>query len=163
MFSFNNSEKLSSAYPVMKESIPKSSLGYNTNNKYPEFPPLMNDGRAITASYQPEAIVNEMLIQNNNIQSNWQYRQYLTKNAENIIKYNLQESCNDVGYYKRYDDISKTNVSTPYKYTSHSDNSKPFGYYSSDLKDLYLSREQLNASKVSPVITQEEFIKYVGK
>ena len=37
----NAPEQLNCAYPIIKETIPKSSLGYNTNNKYPEFPPLM--------------------------------------------------------------------------------------------------------------------------
>jgi hypothetical protein len=53
MFSnyFQNSEKLDCAYPVVKETLPLSSRGYHTNNKYPEFPPLMNDGRSIVASW----------------------------------------------------------------------------------------------------------------
>lgn len=28
-------------------SIPRSSLRYDTNNKYPEFPPIMSDGRSV--------------------------------------------------------------------------------------------------------------------
>ena len=158
MFS-NNFEQLNCAYPVIKESIPKSSLGYNTNNKYPEFPPLMMDGRAVIASYQPESILNESLIRENNIKSNWEYRKFLTSNAQQLLEYNFREACNDAGYYKRYEDIVNGSNSTPYHYSSATDNSKPFGYSSSDLKDLYLSREQLNASKVSPVITQEELIR----
>ena len=41
MFSFyTTGENLKCAYPIIKETIPKSSLGYNTNNVYPQFPPL---------------------------------------------------------------------------------------------------------------------------
>lgn len=156
-------EQLNSAYPVIKESIPKSSLGYNTNNKYPEFPPLMMDGRAITASYQPESILNESLILENGIKSNWEYRKFLTGNAQNLMEYNFREACNDSGYYKRYEDIMNNTNSVPFHYMSHSDTSKPFGYSSSDLKDLYLSREQLNAAKFSPSITQEEVIRGIPK
>ena len=152
-------EEVNCAYPIIKESIPKSSLGYNTNNKYPEFPPLMMDGRAITASYQPESVLNESLIRDNGIKSNWEYRKFLTENAPKLMQYNLRESCNDSGYYKRYEDIVNSTTSKPHYYTSPTDNSRPFGYASSDLKDLYLSREQLNATKVSPVITQEELIR----
>lgn len=162
MFSFDNSEKINSAYPVIKETIPKSSLGYNTNNKYPEFPPLMMDGRSITASYQPESILNETLIHDNNIKSNWEYRKFLMNNSQQLMEYNFRESCNDSGYYKRYDDILNKSGSVPYTFTSSTDNSKPFGYSSSDLKDLYLSREQLNSSKISPVITQEELIRGIS-
>ena len=159
----NKPEELNCAYPIIKESIPKSSLGYNTNNKYPEFPPLMMDGRAITASYQPESILNESLIRDNSIKSNWEYRKFLTENADQLMQYNFRESCNDSGYYKRYEDILNNNASTPYYYSSPTDNSRPFGYSSSDLKDIYLSREQLNASKVSPVITQEQLIRTISK
>jgi hypothetical protein len=164
MFS-NNFETIDCAYPIIKETIPKSSLGYNTNNKYPEFPPLMSDGRSITASYQPEAVVNNELIKQNNIQSNWQYRKYLTENSKQIMEVNFREASNDAGYFKRYAGTPINSVdkmydnTTPYTFDSFLDNNKPFGYSSSDLKNMYLSREQLNARKISPVITQDEIIR----
>ena len=141
--SFINSENINIAYPPLKESIPKSSLGYNTNNKYPEFPPLMQDGRSITASYQPQSVINDMLIQNNNIKSNWEYRNYLINNGNKIMQYNFVESSNDVGYYKRYDDLHSKIHSSPFLYTDSNDKRKPLGYVNSDLKNLYLSREEL--------------------
>jgi len=147
------------------KEIPKSSLGYNTNNKYPEFPPLMDDGRAVTTSYQPESVINQHIIHKNNIQSNWQYRKYLTENAEKIMQDNFRDSCNDCGYYIRHNDLPLTGIDqvkdnrTPFLYNSFYDNQKPFGYASSDLKDLYLSREQLESRKFSPAITQEEILK----
>ena len=49
--------------------------------------------------------------------------------------------------------------STPFLFNSVVDNAKPFGYANSDLKEIYLSREQLNARKISPAITQEEIWK----
>ena len=166
MFS-NNFETIECAYPIIKETIPKSSLGYNTNNKYPEFPPLMSDGRSITASYQPEAVINNDLIKNNNIQSNWQYRKYLTDNSKKIMEFNFREASNDAGYFKRYAGVPMNSVdkmfdnATPYTFDSFLDNNKPFGYASSDLKNMYLSREQLNAHKISPVITQDEIIRHM--
>ena len=162
---FSNFETIDCAYPIIKETIPKSSLGYNTNNKYPEFPPLMSDGRSITASYQPEAVINNDLIKNNNIQSNWQYRKYLTENSKQIMEYNFREASNDAGYFSRFAGTPINSVdkmfdnTTPYVFNSVMDNNKPFGYSSSDLKNIYLSREQLNARKISPVITQDEIIK----
>jgi len=169
MFSCNQFEKIDNAYPVIKETIPRSSLGYATNNKYPEFPPLMSDGRSITSTWQPEALINDDLIQSNNIRSNWQYRKYLTNNAKDIMEYNFRESSNDVGYYKRPIDLPnmQSNIVTnmngvPYNFTSILDNSKPFGYQTSDLKEMYLSREQLDSRKISPVITQDQLIKNVN-
>jgi hypothetical protein len=196
----NSLETISSAYPVIKESLPQSALGYKTNNKYPEFPPLMSDGRAVTASYQPEAVLNEKLLRSNNIQSNWQYRRYLTKHANEIMEYNFREASNDAGYFARQDDVpsSQSNKilgvsSTPYLYSSSTDlsnpktsdlhqqrkDSAPAGLTSSwsmiqneintapegrfpmfsDLKEIYLSREQLDARRISPVVTQDEFLR----
>jgi hypothetical protein len=150
----------------LKETIPSSALGYHTNNKYPGFPPLMSDGRAVLGSWQPESTINADLIQTNGIKSNWEYRQYLQKNAHKIIEYNFHESCNDVGYFKRPIDIPsiQSNLTqgihnTPHHYSSSLDNTKkPFGHVSSDLKDVYLSREQLESRKISPVITQDKLL-----
>uniref|UniRef100_A0A6C0DQE4 Uncharacterized protein n=1 Tax=viral metagenome TaxID=1070528 RepID=A0A6C0DQE4_9ZZZZ len=154
-------------YSVYQDLYPqaKTSLGYNTNNKYPSFPPIMNDGRAIVASYQPEAVANDELIKKNNIGSNWEYRQFLTKNALAIINQNFTETSNDMGYYKRFADAPianntyDTTNTVPYLYKSYSDNNKPKGYVTSDLKTEYLSREQLNSRLSSTVITQDEFIR----
>lgn len=165
MFS-NNAASLDYAYPVIKETIPQSALGYHANNKYDGFPPLMSDGRSVTSTWQPESTINADLIKNNDIQSNWQYRRYLTKNAKEVMQYNFRESSNDIGYYKRpleVLDIQSNLVSDiknkPYTFNSVLDNTKPLGYMSSDLKDTYLTREQLNSRKISPVITQEHLLK----
>lgn len=160
MFSFLSApEKVECAYPNIKETIPRSALGYGANPVYPGFPPIMMDGRAIVASDQPEAILNNALIKELGIQSNWQYRQYLTKNAKDIMRYNYTESSNDVGYFKRYED-SPNQYSVPFVYPSFVSQETPNGYQQSDLKQMYLSREQLNARKVAPVITQEEIMGY---
>jgi hypothetical protein len=51
---------------------------------------------------------------------------------------------------------------TPFIYPSFLDASEPKGYQSSDLKNLYLTREQLNSRMTSPVVTQAELIKYLS-
>ena len=150
-------EKLNNAYPSNREVVPESSFGYHSNNQYDNFPPLMSDGRALVASWQPEAVANKQLINENGITSNWQYRRYLTQNANSIMKTNFRESANDVGYIK-LDDKSESSVGGPFSFKSFLDHSKPVGYKTSDLKNLYLSREQLNARKVSPAITQEQLL-----
>ena len=166
MYAFENSQSLESAYPIIKETIPSSSLGYAANNKYPGFPPLMSDGRAVIGSWQPESTENANLIESNGIKTNWQYRQYLTKNSKDILEYNFRESCNDAGYFKRPIDIPSIQSNavsgmnnTPFMFNSIMDNRKPPGYEDSDLKQLYLSREQLNARTIAPMITQEELLK----
>jgi len=153
---------LSAAYPIDSGNdlvIPRSSLGYSTNAVYPGFPPLMSDGRAIVASDQPEAVLNNAILKDTGIQSNWEYRQYLTNQAKDIMRYNYRETANDVGYFKRYQD-TPAGYSVPYAYPSFISQEKPNGYVSSDLKTTYLSREQLQAQKVAPVITQDQLLSY---
>lgn len=146
------------AYPEI-DSSHKSKLGYHSNNQYDGFPPLMSDGRAITASYQPEAVLNNYLLKETGLKSNWEYRRYLTNQAKDIMKYNCIQSANDAGYYRRFiNNDSEKAYSTPYIYPSYVDTSKPQGYETSDLKEIYLSREQLQARMVAPEITQEQLL-----
>lgn len=134
---FSYPQPASADFPVIKETLPRSALGYTTNNLYPGFPPVMADGRSIVASYQPEAILNATLLQQNHIQSNWQYRKYLTANAGEIMQKNFREACNDMGYFERFapserGDTSPITKSGPTVSSSHS-----------DLKEMYLSRDEL--------------------
>lgn len=140
------------AYPTI--SMPGSSLGYGANNVHSSFPPRMSDGRSLIANATPSALVNNKLLSDTGIKSNWEYRRYLTKNAENIIKYNYTESLTDVGYYSRFVEPSAPlHTGAPVWYSSYQE--KPVGQ-ESDLKQLYLSREQLDALKVAPTATQSE-------
>lgn len=142
------------------EPTAKSSLGYNTNNKYPTFPPLMNDGRTITASWQPNAVANNKIIQDNHIKSNWEYRKYLTDNGVTIMRENLREASNDMGYYARFTDLDNDlkHHSTPFLYNSSNRNQQPKGFVMSDLKSQYLSREELEQRKLPVIFTQEQLL-----
>ena len=160
MFSFAyNSESINRAYPDVKETLPKSYLGYDTNNQYPQFPPKMSDGRSLISSWQPESTVNDNLIKKNEIESNWMYRKYLIENAKKIMESNFREACNDTGYVIPLYQDDKQDKNSPYVYKSFNDQIKPNGYQDSDLKQMYLTREQLNSKKVSPVITQEQLLR----
>jgi hypothetical protein len=133
--------------------------GYQTNNLYDNFPPLMADGRTITCTYQPTTLVNKRIIEETELKSNWQYRRYLTANAPDIMRYDYIEAANDIGYYKRYPDTPLP-FTTPFTYQSFVEQTKPKGYEDSDMKQLYLSREQLHARKVAPGITQSMLLQY---
>jgi len=103
---------------------PSNFRGYSDNNLYDGYPPLMSDGRTIIASYQPTSDINKTIIEKNGIQSNWQYRAYLTHNADDLRKQMFIESANDTGYIGHtYAPIHKAP--------------------DSDLKKLYLTREEL--------------------
>jgi hypothetical protein len=117
----------------------------------------MNDGRNYS-SWQPEAAVNERIQQKEGIQSNWNYRQYLQNNASQIMNYNTNESCYELGLdpHVKTDRTPSDNV--PYKFKGVFDTSKPgYGYNNSDLKNPYLTREQLNARLISPSINPGHF------
>jgi hypothetical protein len=123
-----------------------------SNNIHFDFPPIMADGRNY-ASWQPDAVINERIQKQENITSNWAYRQYLTQNALQIMKYNTSEACYDLGLpcHEQTNKTPSSNV--PYTYTSSFDAKNPgFGYCSSDLKSPYLSREQLNARIIAPTL-----------
>ena len=121
------------------------------------------DGRAVAASYQPESAINNNIILENNIKSNWEYRQYLTQNATRVMQGNFHEACNDAGYYTNSYNINETPyqmtgtpdiirdpMSTPFVYKQDNLTQMPFGYASSDLKDVYLSRHALSEDKNVP-------------
>jgi hypothetical protein len=164
-------QKIAVVHPSAQE-IPPSARGYAANNVYPGFPPLMNDGRALIASWQPEAIENNYLLKSSGVTSNWEYRKYLTHNAPSIIQRNFKEAENDCGYVdvggKRgnnsaylpiFAGLPKTHP-TPARYDSYIQPENQYGHFASDLKTNYLSREQLAARTVTPVITQAELLQW---
>jgi hypothetical protein len=148
---------LNSAYPHLSQ-LPKSTYGFQTHNLYKDFPPFMNDGRVLVASWQQESVTNNNLLQSTGMKSNWEYRRHLTENAKAMIEQNQAESLNDIGYIARYSTAPEQSTTVPYYYKSYLDNTQPFGYQSSDLKQLYLTAEQLNARKMAPVIRDTHFI-----
>jgi hypothetical protein len=116
----------------------------------------MSDGRTY-ASWQPEAVINTRIQKRENIHSNWQYRQFMTQNGNDIMKYNNTEWCYTLGLpcHKSVQTTPSNNV--PHLYTSSFDTNNPgFGYNNSDLKNPYLSRQQLQSRLISPSIHLEE-------
>ena len=138
-------------------------LGYN--NKFEGMPPFMQDGRLMSNSWQPEAENNVAMLKNNNITNSWQYRQYMINNANVIREYNHNESCKEMGcsknsdYFKLQGNEIKDTHNPPYRFTTPYDKTTPKGFTNSDLKDKYLTREELNSRKVILSINQEELLK----
>jgi hypothetical protein len=93
----------------------------------------MADGRTFSAGTS-DATLDEQLRQRENIRTNWDYRIYLQENASSIMKLNQTESMN----YK-----VPTYIETP-----------------SDLKQSYLSKEQLQKNMKPVILTQEELLRY---
>lgn len=161
----NNKISVVHSYP----SFPSSSQGYTTNNQYTDFPPLMSDGRSLIAAWQSQTLINDNLVKNNNIQSNWEYRRYISQNAEAIMRNNFIEAANDMGYYERmnrdmqsnYTPIGDQSRFTPFTASVGGGNtmSQSAIANNSDLKQLYLTREDLEQRLRMPVISHDELLR----
>lgn len=127
-----------------------------SNNIHFNSPPLMADGRAYS-SWKSACTVDNELKKRANIRSNWEYRQFLTFNADSLMAHNLQSSldncCSSISNVKKYSDHNK------YLFKSCSDANRPFGYEKSDLKNIYLSRSEQNNQLIAPILTQEQYLK----
>lgn len=123
-----------------------------SNNIDFNFPPIMADGRNY-ATWQPDAVVNERIQRQEGIQSNWGYRQFLQKNGLQVMNYNTQEACYTLGLDPHYNTNATPSSNVPFTFKGTFDTSRPgFGYSDSDLKNPYMSRQQLNARLVAPSI-----------
>ena len=129
-----------------------------SNNIHFDFPAIMSDGRNF-ASWQPGAVISENIRKEENIKTNWEYRKYLTQNADQIIRYNQLAACDQCcACPAKYGD-NQTVSNSPFLYKSCSETTKPFGYENSDLKNLYLSSFELQARMVTPVFSQSQLLK----
>jgi hypothetical protein len=130
-----------------------------SNNIHFNFPPIMADGRN-WASWQPEAVVNNRIQKHENIKTNWEYRQYMQKNGLQIMKFNSTEACYELGLDPHTVTSSGPATNVPFTYKSSFDASNPgYGYQTSDLKNPYLTREQLSLRLISPSITPANIIR----
>ena len=128
-----------------------------SNNIHFNFPPIMADGRNF-AQWQPDAAVNNRIQQTEGITNNWNYRQYLQHNGIQIMNYNTAESCYEMGLDPHVQTGKTPSDNVPYTFRSTFDTSRPgFGYCNSDLKNPYLSREQLNSRLIAPSINPQVY------
>ncbi len=103
--------------------------------------------------WQPDAVTNQKIRHDSGLNSNWKYRQYMQQNANQIMKYNTMESIYTSGNNPYT--ILNTNPTgnTPYLYSSVHDSTKPlYGFTNSDLKQDYMTKEQMKSKMISPSI-----------
>jgi hypothetical protein len=123
-----------------------------SNNIHFDSPPLMSDARLYT-SYVTEPMLSKRIKEQEHIQSNWDYRRYLQNNAGSIMKLDNSLYCADLGLVQNTYTNTAPSSKVPIGFRSVFDNTSPgYGYYNSDLKNPYLSREQLQVRKISPYI-----------
>ena len=127
-------------------------MNFNNNQYY-----TMDMTSPVSPSWQPQASVNNKIIQDANIISNWKYRQYIQKNANQIMKYNSMEAVSASGNNPYYGtDMSQITANIPHLYGSLQAQSVT---NDSDLKRDFLNKQRLSARMVSPSIPTDNFLK----
>ena len=143
---------LLNAYPEVQ--LPNS--GYKTNNNYENFPPFMQDGRSVISTWGSGSQLDENLSRSEGIQSNWQYRKYMTENSDKIRQQMFADSLSDVGYI--HQNGGSKSAKGPYTYASVHEPVSHAQSMPSDLRETYLTREQLQDRMSVPSLTQAQLV-----
>jgi len=105
-------------------------------------PGILSDGRSFT-DYSQDSTRNERIKQENKIKTNEEYRLFLTKNADTLMKYNYERSM----HQNQTPFFPSVQHGSPFLYTSVQEDTKPYGYEDSTPKQMYLTREQIDDKK----------------
>jgi len=128
------------------------------NNIHSNFPAMMSDGKFST-NWNTACANNNRLKREGGVVDNYNYRQYLQKNGNTLILKNQLSACNNCGLaWNEYH--NKNDTHKKYIFKACNDDSTPPGYEKSDLKNSYLSRQEL-ASRTQPkYLTQDQMLQY---
>jgi hypothetical protein len=86
-----------------------------------------------------EKVLNSHLLKELNLKNGWEYRQYITKNAKEIIKCNCSHAYEEFGYLP-----SETPLQSSPRLT--------------DLKELYLNKYNIESRMVAPEINIQNIL-----
>ena len=103
-------------------------------------------------SWQPNSLTNTKIRADAEILTNWQYRQYIQKNANDIMKCNTMQTIYDSGNNPYTLLNTKPRQNTPYLYNSVHSVPDSIPYRNSDLKQNYMTKEQMKSRMISPSI-----------
>ena len=126
-----------------------------SNNIHPNFPAMMNDGNIYT-DWDSSCTMNNNLKNSAGLNNNYNYRQWLINNANQVMQTNNAYAIGQSCVYKPPTTQQNTGK---YIFSSCSDKTQPVGYENSDLKSLYLSKNELQNRINTPVLTQEQLLK----
>ena len=125
-----------------------------SNNIHFDYPALMSDGRS--TNWNPSCERNEVLIAEAGVKTNTDYRRYLQQNAKSIMYKNWREVVDAYPYTVKRTPIT----SSASQQFVPKGNDVPYGYSESDLRNEYLSREQLDNKVKLPIMSQQQYFEY---
>ena len=126
------------------------------NNIHNDFPPLMNDSTLFT-DWNTCCKTNDKLKKSNGIDNNYNYRQWLINNGNTVMKTNRMNAYNNANVKPNINSMFQK--SNKYIFRDCNDKRQPLGYETSDLKEIYLSKQELNEKLTAPIMTQYDLIK----
>jgi len=110
------------------------------------------------SSWQPGAVVNSKIQSDAGIHSNWKYRQYIQNNANHIMKYNTMEYIYASGNNPYAVTNKDPSSNVPLLFSSLYDQTQPsYGFSDSDLKQSFITKQQINGRMVAPSIPTTNF------
>ena len=126
-----------------------------SNNIHPGFPAMMSEGNLYT-DWNSACRLNNNLKSNAGIKSNYSYRQWLINNATRVIGANHTAACGSCCACEEH--FKPQPNSNKYIFTSCVDSKQPYGYETSDLKNLYLSKSSLQSRLCAPIMSQSQML-----
>jgi hypothetical protein len=115
----------------------------------------MSDGRFYT-NFDPSCKANNELRDSLGIKNNYQYRQWLINNGNSVARQNRKAACNECS--QCVEEAAQVPPQQKYLFKDCADDSRPYGYEGSDLKNLYFSRRALQSKLKAPIMTQEQLL-----
>jgi hypothetical protein len=120
---------------------------------------LENTGRPFT-DYKSNSTSNQFIKHKHNIQTNNEYRHFLTSNASSIITNNKNNAYGLTPFDDEKHEYTPCPQKSNYIFTTDFDMDFPYEYESSNLKQLHLSKRQLNQRKHTPLVNQDKLLSY---
>ena len=130
----------------------------SSNNIHFESPPLMSDARIYT-KYDRMIATDKAIMEKNGIKTNNDYRKYLVENAVGLMNNNHVSMCNNTGSHRFESDYDRRfKHYNKYLFKSIADRTQPYGYETSNLKNTYLTRDELQSKMVAPLMSQQGYL-----
>jgi hypothetical protein len=111
----------------------------SANSVYDTFPALMADGRPIPGCGDCSRADRAAVIADSGVASNWEYRRRMMADGVALARRNFEVACAQAGY------VTPAAAAGPARYLDSGRIAAP-----TDLKEIYMSRQELAAQKATP-------------